>query len=124
MYNTTGVGQTRTLAAGRGVSRTFVIKIWNDSSSTDSYQVKGAGSQTGFTVKYLKGASGTTNITAAVLAGTYRTANISSAGGVVIRMVVTVAANAATGVTRNFLVTGTSSRDGTARDAVIGQLKT
>ena len=43
--------------------------------------MKGDGSQTGFTVKYLKGASGTTDITAAVLAGTYKTANINPAAG-------------------------------------------
>jgi hypothetical protein len=59
-----------------------------------------------------------------VLAGTYKTANINPGGGVVIRMVVTIAANAPTGVTRGFLVTGTSSRDATAKDAVLGQLKT
>ncbi len=124
IYNTTGAGQTRTITTGRGVSRTFVIKIWNDSSSPDAYLIKGAASQTGFTVKYLKGASGTTDITAAVLAGTYKTANIQPAGGVVIRMVVTIAANAPTGVTRNWLVTATSARDAGAKDAVDGQLKT
>ncbi len=124
IYNTTGVGQTRTVTTARGTSKTFVIKIWNDSSSPDTYLVKGAGTQTGFTVKYLKGASGTTDITAAVLAGTYKTASINAGGGVVIRMVVTIAANAATGVTRDFLVTATSSRDSSAKDAVDGQLKT
>ena len=124
IYNTTAAGQTRTVTTTRGVSRTFAIKIWNDSSSADTYLIKGAASQTGFTVKYLKGTTGTTDITAAVLAGTYKTASIKPGGSVAIRMVVTIAANAATGVTRDFLVTGTSSRDSSAKDAVDGQLKT
>lgn len=124
IYNTTGAGQTRSFTTGRGVSRTFVVKVWNDSSSADAYLVKGAASLSGFTVKYLKGASGTTDITAAVVAGTYRTASLAPGAGVVIRMVITIASNAPTGVTRDFLVTATSARDSSAKDAVDGQLKT
>lgn len=124
IYNTTGAGQTRSITTARGLTRTFVIKVWNDSSSADTYALKGSGSLTGFTVKYLKGASGTTDITAAVLAGTYKTAILNPGTGVVVRMVVTIAANAATGVTRDWLLTATSQRDANARDAVDGQIKT
>ena len=36
IYNTTGAGQTRTVTTARGVSKTFVVKVWNDSTSPDS----------------------------------------------------------------------------------------
>jgi hypothetical protein len=124
IYDTTAVGQTRSITTTRGVSRTFVVRVWNDSASSDAYLLKGAAATTGFTVKYLKGTSGTTDVTAAVLAGTYKTAKLAPGTWVAIRVVVTIAANAPTGVVRNWLVTATSQNDSTAKDAVDAQVKT
>ena len=75
-------------------------------------------------VKYLKGASGSTDITAAVLAGTYKTTSLVPGQGVVIRLVVTIATSAQTGVTRNWLVAAASKLDSIAKDAVDAQLNT
>ena len=124
VYNTTGAGQTRSVTTPRGVSKTFVVKVWNDGTSADSFVLNGTGSTSGFTVKYLKGTTGTTNITSAVLAGTYKTASLAPGNGVVIRLVVTVAATAPSGATRDWLVTATSQLDSSAQDAVDAQLKT
>jgi glucose/arabinose dehydrogenase len=124
IYNTTGAGQTRTVTSARGTSKTFVIEVWNDSASSDSYLIKGAGPSTGFTVKYLKGGSGTTDITAGVLAGTYKTFKLAPASRVVIRLVVTIAASAPPGVTRDWLLTATSTNAASAKDAVDARLTT
>jgi Glucose / Sorbosone dehydrogenase len=124
LVNTTGVGQTRTVTTARGVSRTFVVKVWNNGTSADSFLLASPGSTNGFTVTYLKGASGSTNITTAVVAGTYATASLAPGNGAVIRVVVTIAANAPSGVTRDWLVVATSQQDSSAHDGVDARLKT
>jgi hypothetical protein len=124
IFNTTGAGQTRAVSPPVGVSKTFVIKVWNDGTGSDSYLLRGPGSTTGFTAKYLKGASGSTDITAAVAAGTYKTASLSPGKGVTIRLVITIAANAPSGSTQNWLVTATSKQNSSAKDAVDAQLTT
>jgi hypothetical protein len=123
ILNTTGAGQTRTLTGARGVSKTFVVKVWNNGTNADSYLVHGPGPATGFTVKYLKGASGSTDITAAVIAGTYKTASLAPGTGAVIRLVVTIGSSPPTGV-RDWLITATSRQNSSAQDAVDAQIKT
>ena len=124
VYNTTGAGQTRIVTSGAGTSRTFVIRVWNDSPTTDSYLLKGAASVSGFTVRYLKGSTGTTDISTAVLAGTYRIANVTPGGSAVVRLVVTLGAGVPAAAVRNWLVTATSQRDATAQDAVDARIMT
>ena len=124
VINTTGAGQTRSLTTALGVSRTFVVKAWNNGTSADSFLLSGPGSSTGFTAKYLKGTTGTTDITAGVVAGTYRTASLAPGTGVVFRLVVTIAANAQSGVTRDWLVTATSQQNTSAMDAVDARVTT
>lgn len=124
IYNTTGAGQTRTVTTTRGKTRTFIVKVWNDSASTDAYHLKGSPAVTGFAVKYLKGTSGTTDITSAVLAGTYKTVSLAPGAGVAIRVVITIAASAPVAVTRDWLVTATSQLDATVKDAVDARLIT
>lgn len=124
IFNTTGAGQTRAVSTPAGVSKTFVIKVWNDGTGSDSYLLHGPGSSTGFTAKYLKGASGTTDITAAVAAGTYKTASLAPGTAVTIRLVITIAANAPSGSTQSWLVTATSKQNSSAQDAVDAQLTT
>jgi glucose/arabinose dehydrogenase len=124
IYNTTGAGQTRTVTSGAGTSRTYVIRVWNDSPTTDSYLLKGTGSVSGFTVKYLSGGSGTTDITAAVLAGTYRLSNLAPGGSWVVRLVVTLGASVPSAAVRDWLVTATSQRTSTAQDAVDARIMT
>jgi len=124
IFNTTGAGQTRAVSTSVGVSKTFVIKVWNDGTGSDSYLLQGPGSTISFTAKYLKGASGSTDITAAVTAGTYKTASLSPGKGVTIRLVITIAANAPSGSTQNWLVTAASQQNSSAQDAVDAQLTT
>ncbi len=119
IYNLTGAGQTRTLTTGANTSRTYVVKVWNDAATADSFLIKGLGSVTGFTVRYLMGPSGTTDITAAVIAGTYRMANVAAGGGRVLRLIVTLGASVPPAAVRDWLITATSQRDATARDAVL-----
>jgi hypothetical protein len=124
IFNSTGAGQTRSVTTARGVSRTFVVKVWNAGTSAGSFLLNGPGSSTGFTAKYLKGTTGTTDITAGVVAGTYRTASLAPGTGVVIRLVVTIAANAQSGVSRDWLITATSQQNTSAKDAVDARLTT
>ena len=124
IYNLTGAGQTRTLTTGANTSRTYVVKVWNDAATADSFLIKGLGSVTGFTVRYLMGPSGTTDITAAVIAGTYRMANVAAGGGRVLRLIVTLGASVPPAAVRDWLITATSQRDATARDAVLARIMT
>ena len=124
IYNVTGAGQTRTLTTGANTSRTYVIRVWNDFTTTDSFLIRGAGSVTGFTVRYLKGPSGTTDITSAVLAGTYQMPNVAPGGSRVLRLVVTLGAGVPSAVVRDWLVTATSQRDAAAKDAVLARIIT
>ena len=75
-------------------------------------------------MKYLKGPTGTTDITAAVIAGTYRIANIAPGGSMVVPAVVTLGANVPAAAVRDWLVTATSQRDSTAKDAVDARIMT
>jgi hypothetical protein len=124
IYNTTGAGQTRTLTTGANTQRTFVIKVWNDGPTSDSFLVKGPGGVTGFSVRYLMGSSGTTDITSAVVAGTYRMANVAAGGGRVLRLIVTLGASVPSAAVRDWLVTATSQRDPAAKDAVLARIMT
>ena len=124
IYNTTGSGQTRSVTSGAGTTRTFVIKVWNDGATADSFFVKGPGSSAGFTVKYLKGSSGTTNVTTAVVAGTYKTSSLAPGSGAVVRLVVTLGATVPAGAVRDWLVTATSQRSAASKDAVDARIMT
>ena len=123
VYNTTGVNQTRTVKARRGATKTFNIAVQNDGNSVDSFKLKGRGSTTEFTVKYLAGLSGTTNITTAVVNGTYTMSNVGAGGTKYIRMRITVRSAADIGDVFGRLVTATSTHATTVKDAVKGVVK-
>ncbi|HXJ64408.1 MAG TPA: hypothetical protein VNN79_11690, partial [Actinomycetota bacterium] len=120
IYNLTGFRQTRTVEAMRGVTKTFDIGVQNDGTSVTGFRLKGLGSGTDFTVKYLTGLTGTTDITSGVVAGTYTLRNVPADGTKFIRLQITVRSTAAIGSMFGRLVTAVSTQAGVARDAVKG----
>jgi hypothetical protein len=120
IYNTTAVGQTRVVKAKRKATRTFDIAVRNRGTGTEGFKLKGLGSVTNFTVKYLAGRTGTTNITGGVKAGTYTLRDVPAGGTKHIRAVITVKGTATIGSTFSRLVTATSTQASTAKDAAKG----
>jgi hypothetical protein len=114
VYNTTGTHQSVGVHAHRGASATFYLKVQNDGTQNDSFKVKGPGSPAGFSVHYY---AGTTNITSAVTNGSYTLTNLAPRAVRSIRLVVTVHSSAAIGAVRSWLLTATSTHDGTRKDA-------
>ncbi len=92
--------------------------IQNDGSATDSFNVQGDGSSTGFTIKYYTGSSGGTDITASVTAGTYTITNLGPGANQIIRAVVSVTRGTASSTVKDCLVTSKSVGDNLKRDAV------
>jgi hypothetical protein len=115
VYNTTATNQQVSVRSARGTTRTFVVNVQNDGAATDTYAVRGPGSSTGFTVRYL---SGTADVTTAVVNGTYRLTNIAAGAARSIQMRVTVGSGARLGSVKSSLVSATSVNSGSPADAV------
>jgi hypothetical protein len=116
IYNTTGTDQSRSGSATAGSMLTFTISVQNDGAVADSFKVAASGTTvSGYTVRYFRG---TTNITSQVVAGTYQTASLSVGSTFAIKAKVTVTATAAKGSTITRLVTLTSVKDTSKKDAV------
>jgi Ca2+-binding RTX toxin-like protein len=119
IYNTTGASQTKSTAIKRGRSKTFFLSFQNDGNGVDTLGITGAGTGSGFTVKYL---SGTTNVTSAVVKGLFNFNNLGPGASRVMKMVVTVGRRTPLGRTRKMLVTATSA-GGAMKDAVAAKAK-
>jgi len=118
VYNTDATNQTKNQQVQAGLTGVFHTMIQNDGTATDSFTVRGAGSSTGFTVKYYTDISGGTEVTSAITAGTYRVSNLAAGANQIIRVVITVAPNTALNTIKDCLVTSTSVADTTRSDAV------
>ncbi len=94
IYNTTGSGQAKRATVGRGASVKYVVTVENDAPFSDAVVVRGRGSSTAFSVRYLVGR---TDVTGDVTAGTYRTATVAPGGTVSIKVVVTPTVSARAG---------------------------
>jgi hypothetical protein len=116
IYNTTGIGQTRTGSAARGHSVTFSASIQNDAPFAERLRLGGQPSTPNFTVVYRNPAG--TDITNQVNAGTYTTPNLAPGGAHRITITVTVrnAAPRSASVART--LTATSTTQPTIRDTV------
>ncbi len=75
IYNTTGIGQTRTGSAARGRSVVYYASIQNDAAFAETLRLRGAASTPRFAVVYRNRAGA--NITNQVTAGTYTTPNLA-----------------------------------------------
>ena len=112
VYNTTGASQAKSRSVPQGGSGSFLIKVTNDGLGADSYTVKGPGSGSGFSVKYMVGS---TDITAAVVAGTFTVSGLSAGASRTITLKVTVGGSVPNGASRSWLVTATSTGAGSCQ---------
>lgn len=115
VYNATGAGQTVATSIRRTQTVTFVVRVRNEATSTDTISVSGPGSTPGFTVRYLVG---TTNVTTDVVSGSFEFLDVAPAATRMLKVKVTVAANATVGAVKKVKVTATSSDRPLERDAV------
>ena len=120
IYNTTGSGQTVTVRAKRTGKATFDLAIQNDGTLANTFKVRGTGNKPGFVVRYF---AGTTDITAAVKNGVYRVRNLAPGQTKTLRIVVKVKAGTPIGTVRSWLVTATSTRSSTIKDAVLAKVR-
>lgn len=123
VYNATGSGQTVAVRKKRGKRATFLVKVQNDGTVTDSFRLLGTGKRKGFAVTYLAGTSGSTDITASVRAGTYTLANLLPGQERVVRLVVKVKATAKRGIRRSWFVTARSVGDTTRADVTAARVR-
>ncbi len=115
VYNTTGLGQTRTGVAPRGSSVTYTIKVQNDALVADTLRLKGAASNTRFKVTYTAGGA---DITPAIVAGTYTTPELAPGATFTVRVVVKVKSTAPAGASLTGALTAKSNTDTTYKDTV------
>jgi hypothetical protein len=120
VYNATGASQTKSLTVHRNNSGTFKIKVANDGFATENFTLKGPGSGGGFTATYK---NGTTNVTAAVVAGTFAINGLAPGASRTITLTVRVGSGVSVGATRSWLVTSTSTGQGTPKDSVKATVK-
>ncbi|MES2923617.1 MAG: hypothetical protein V4819_18825 [Verrucomicrobiota bacterium] len=115
-YNTTGAGQTQSVAIPRdGGVKNVLIGIQNDTAAIDSFTVRGTPGNSRFKVKYLHGSD---NVTAQLLNGTLSTGSL--APGAIYKLKARITATTSVkGKTRDFSVTPTSAADPTAKDRVL-----
>ncbi|MEP6972802.1 MAG: RCC1 repeat-containing protein, partial [Actinomycetota bacterium] len=115
IYNTTGLNQTKSAKIAPGTTVSFYIQVQNDGNSSDSFTLKGPGSDSGFVVHYSKG---TTDITTGVVAGTYSTTTVATDATVSFRITVKAGSSVTTGSKKTVRLLATSSGDSTKQDAV------
>ncbi len=104
-YNTSGIGQEKTVHAAAGTTVTFTIGVQNDGFSADSLVLKGGGSVGGFTVRYLSGA---TVVTAGVVAGTFTFSNVPPGARKTLSLKITVGNGVSSGSGYSSIVTASS----------------
>jgi len=118
VYSTLGTHETTTASRRRGSRATFVVRVQNDGTTTDTFRLHGPGGSSSFSVHYYAGTTGSQDITAAVRAGTYKVSSLAPGAARSFRVVVTVRSAATTGSVKSWLVTALSAHDGTRKDAV------
>lgn len=121
IYNTTGEQQRREVSVRRENGATFVLSLQNDGNVSDSFFVDGPAAPSGVTLRFLAGVSGNTDITRQVINGRYRLNDVAVGDARTIRMVVTIARNAARGL-RNLAV-DVRPVSGSPADVVVGAVR-
>jgi hypothetical protein len=116
LYNTTGLNQTRSGAAGPGQTITYFVSAQNDAPFAEQLRIKGQASTTHFTVQYRDSAN--VNITSQVVAGTYRTPVLAAGAIHLIRAVVTIHPTAPANASSTRTVTVTSDTHPAFKDTV------
>jgi hypothetical protein len=108
--------QTKSRAIARGATRSFFIKVGNDSLYADSINVRAT--LTGSSRLMVAFFRGTADITSQVIAGTYTVANLAAGGQVTIEVRVTARLRSVAGSSRNIDVRLTSASAPGAVDVV------
>jgi hypothetical protein len=116
LYNTTGLNQTRTGAAGPGQAVTYFVSAQNDAPFAEQLRIKGQASTTRFTVTYRNPAG--VNITSQVIAGSYRTPVLAPGATHFIRAIVTIHPSAPANATLTRTATVTSDTHPAIKDTV------
>jgi hypothetical protein len=116
--NIDGKGQTKSVKIIPNDSTLYYIKIQNDGSTTDSFQVKGTGSNGNWTVSYYDSTQAGNNITAALTGSGWLTKPLAPTAFKEIRLVVKAGAVTPPDTLKEVLVTSASTVDTTKRDAV------
>jgi hypothetical protein len=116
LYNTTGLNQTRTGAAGPGQAITYFVSAQNDAPFAEQLRIKGQASTTRFTVTYRNPAG--VNITSQVIAGSYRTPVLAPGATHFIRAIVTIHPSAPANATLTRTATVTSDTHPAIKDTV------
>lgn len=115
VYNATGKDQTRAAKAKRGKSASFKWTVQSDGNVTDVIALKQAANATrGFKATY---AVGKTDITKKVNNGKYKV-TLDPGGKIVVKVKVSVLRPAAPGSLKNILLTATSKKNTSHKDAV------
>ncbi|MFN8192694.1 MAG: Calx-beta domain-containing protein [Nocardioidaceae bacterium] len=120
IYNTTGAGQTKTTSAPRTTLTTFYVRIVNDGTTPDTFQVTGSGSPSGAKVAYY---SGTTDITTKMRSAAGYDVALPVGAKKVLRVTVRITRGAVFGTTKTATVRAAWTGDGTNRDAVRAKVR-
>jgi probable HAF family extracellular repeat protein len=115
VYNSTGTGQTRTLAARRGTKRAFYVRVHNDGTVPNTISLRGSGSPPRSTVRYFRRS---TDVTAPMRSAAGLTFHLPPGGFRQVRVVTTVGPRAGIGSRKAATVTGGWTGDGTRTDVV------
>jgi hypothetical protein len=115
IYNTTGAGQAKTLAAPRGTTRVFYVRVYNDGTVRNAITLRGSASPPRSTVRYFRGS---TNVTAAMRSAAGLTFQLQPDEFRQVRVETTVGPRAAIGSLKPAAITGTWAGDGTRIDRV------
>ncbi len=116
VYSPTAVGEVRNVNVPKGTQKTAGIWIQNDGLLPATFKLKGTGTASGYTIKYIDHLNGDADVTAAMKAGTYSVPYLLAPGQTyTLRMVIKLSASAAN--SGSFTVTATSTTN-TPKDAV------
>jgi bacillolysin len=115
LYNTTGVGQTRSGSALRGQTVVFYATVQNDGTEPERLRLRGQASTSRFSVQYR---SAGVDITSGVVAGTWQTPVLAPGAMRTIKILVTVATTAPRHAAVSRTLTAASASDPTKKDVV------
>jgi CSLREA domain-containing protein len=115
IYSPTAAGEARTITIPAGSTATFTLRFLNHGYAADRIRISGCGSTASLTTSFL---SGTTNVTPAVTAGTFKTNSLTPNSAQTLTLKATLGAGVSSGQSFTCKVTGFSTHQSGAKDAV------
>jgi hypothetical protein len=120
VYNRTGAGQTRTVSAHRGQTRTFYVRIANDGNARNAFSVRGSAAVAGSTVRYF---AGTVDITRPMRSTSGRPVSLAPTASTTVAVKIKIGAKAVFGSVKYATVRATWVGDVTRTDVVMARVK-